>query len=238
MGNQNQKIFLSAKWENLALITYGIPPEILLQYMPKGLEPDTISGKAFISLVAFDFFETKVKSVKIPFHVNFPEINLRFYVRHKEKRGVVFIRELVPKFFIAHIANILYNENYKSIKMSSSVEKNEKIIVEHKIRAEGRKFMMSIEGENKPYMPSKDSLEHFFKEHEWGFGISKKGRTLVYRVEHPFWQVYPVKKYSLDLDFGKVYGKNWEFLNSEKPFNITLAAGSEIKVFSPQLFAE
>jgi hypothetical protein len=122
--------------------------------------------------------------------------------------------------------------------MSSSVEKNEKIIVKHKICIEGRKFMISIEGENKPYMLSKGSLEHFFKEHQWGFGISKKGSTLIYRVEHPFWEIYPVKKYSLDLDFGRVYGKNWEFLNSQKPFNITLAAGSDIKVFSPQLLSE
>lgn len=208
-----------------------------MQYMPAGLEPDTISGKAFVSLVAFDFLNTKVISVKIPFHVNFPEINLRFYAKSKEKRGVVFISELVPKFFIARIANMLYNENYKSIKMSSSVEINEKIIVEHKICIEGRKFKLSIEGENKPYMPSKDSLEHFFKEHQWGFGLSKKGSTLVYRVEHPFWQIYPVKKYFLDLDFGILYGKSWEFLNSEKPFNITLAAGSEIKVFPPHPLA-
>lgn len=86
-------------------------------------------------------------------------------------------------------------------------------------------------------MPSKDSLEHFFKEHQWGFGLSKKGSTLVYRVEHPFWQIYPVKKYFLDLDFGILYGKSWEFLNSEKPFNITLAAGSEIKVFPPHPLA-
>ncbi len=235
MSNLRQKLFLSARWENLVLITYCIQPEILNPYLPEGLELDILNQKAFISLVAFDFFDTKVKGLKIPFHVNFPEINLRFYVKNIKNRGVVFISELVPRFFIAHTANVLYNENYKSVKMTSLVEKNTKIFVKHEIYYERENYKISIVGENKPYLPSNDSREHFFKEHEWGFGKSRKGNTLMYHVEHPFWQIYPIKKYSLDFDFGKVYGKEWEFLNSEKPYNITLAEGSAVKVFSPQI---
>ena len=226
------KLFLRARWENLILITYSINPGLLEPLMPKGLEPDTINSNAFVSLVAFDFLDTKVRGIKVPFHVNFPEINLRFYVKTKEKRGVVFIRELVPKFFIARIANLLFNENYKSIKMTNQVEKNSTVKVKHFGFYDGLKFEIRVEGENNPYLPSEDSLEHFFKEHEWGFGKSKRGETLIYRVEHPFWEIYPVKKYSLNFDFGAIYGKKWEFLNSQRPFNMTLAVGSAVKVFS------
>jgi uncharacterized protein YqjF (DUF2071 family) len=160
------KLFLRARWKNLILITYSINPKLLESFMPKGLEADTINNNAFVSLVAFDFLDTKVKGVKVPFHVNFPEINLRFYVKTKEKRGVVFIRELVPRFFIAKIAKLLFNENYKSIKMTNQVEKNGMVKVKHSGYFEGRKFEISVEGENNPYLPSADSLEHIFKEHE------------------------------------------------------------------------
>lgn len=235
MSTGKQKLFLSARWENLVLFTYSVNPEVLHPYLPQGLEPDTINNQAFVSLVAFDFLDTKVKGLKIPFHVNFPEINLRFYVKNGESRGVVFIRELVPRFFIARTANILYNENYKSVKMKSSVEKNEKIVVNHDIFFRGNNYKINVAGENKPYLPSNDSLEHFFKEHEWGFGKSKNSNTLIYHVEHPFWQIYPVKKYFLDFDFSRIYGKEWEFLNSEKPFIIALAEGSTVKVYTPQI---
>src|SRR4030095_306783 len=107
----DKKVFLSARWENLIIISYKIDPSLLEPYMPPDLEVDTIDGNAFISLVAFDFLDTKVKGMKVPFHVNFPEINLRFYVKNKEKRGVVFIREFVPRTVIAFFANAFFNEN-------------------------------------------------------------------------------------------------------------------------------
>lgn len=216
------------------MFTYSIPPGLLNQYIPAGLEADTIGGNAFVSLVAFDFLDTKVKGIKFPFHVNFPEINLRFYVKAKDRRGVVFIREFVPRYFIACFADMFYNENYKSIKMKSSVVSNNEKIVSHNIRIGKDDFSVKLTAENKPYLPSEASLEHFFKEHQWGFGKSKSGDTLAYCVEHPLWEIFPIKNYELNFDFGKVYGENWKFLNRGKPFNITLAQGSEIRIYSAQ----
>lgn len=86
------KLFLSVDWENLILATYSIEPEIRAEYMPQELEPDAINGKVYINLIAFDFNNTKVLGVKIPFHINSTEINFRFYVKDKYRRCVVFIR--------------------------------------------------------------------------------------------------------------------------------------------------
>lgn len=227
----DRKVFLTARWENLIIISYKVKPEILESYMSRGLEADTIDGNAFVSLVAFSFFDTKVKGLKIPFHVNFPEINLRFYVKNNEKRGVVFIKEFVPKSLIAFFANLLYNENYKSIPMENHSEKKGNVFLNHTIRLKGKEYQINIEAENKPYLPSRDSTEHFFKEHEWGFGTSKKGEPMIYRVEHPFWEVYPIIKYENNFDFGEIYGRKWESLNKEDPYNITLARGSAVKVY-------
>ncbi len=230
-----QKAFFTARWENLVLVTYKVDPGFLSQFMPPGLEADTIEGSAFISLVAFDFLDTKVKGIKFPFHVNFPEINLRFYVKSMDKRGVVFIREFVPKTIIPLIANTLYKENYKCIPMKSSIEKNGRILLNHTIEFAHKEYQINIEAENKPYLPSADSIEHFFKEHEWGFGTSGKKRLLTYRVEHPFWEVYPIRKFEHNFDFVEIYGEKWEFLNLESPFNVTFAKGSEIKVYGAEI---
>lgn len=224
-------IFLKARWHDLLLITYDIDPELLNEHLPPGLEPDRREGRAFISLVAFDFLNTRVKGLKFPFHVNFPEINLRIYVKNNDRRGVVFIKEFVPRSVIQLIANMFYNEHYKSITMSSEVIKNGKVILNHKIKLGGNFFQISAEADNAPYLPEENSVENFFKEHEWGFGVNRDGKTLMYRVEHPVWKVYPLIKYSTDFDFGVIYGKKWEVLNGKQPYNVTFARGSEVKVF-------
>ncbi|HEY3250397.1 MAG TPA: DUF2071 domain-containing protein [Ignavibacteria bacterium] len=229
------KLFLKARWEHLILASYKVDPALLLEYLPQGLELDTIDENAFVSLVAFNFADTAVKGIKVPFHINFPEINLRFYVKDKQRRGVVFIREFVPRFFISLFANVLFNENYRSVPMKSKLEINRADIkCSHEIKLNGNLYYVSLESENKMSIPPQDSTGHFFKEHEWGFGRTRKGKTLVYKVEHPFWEVYPIVNFEHNFDFGRIYGDKWKSLNNEAPYNITFAKGSQIKVYSAQ----
>lgn len=231
----SRKEFISARWLNLVLISYKVPCEILKPFLPNGLELDTINSDAFASLVAFDFLDTRVKGFKIPFHINFPEINLRFYVRDKERRGVVFIREIVPKRIIALVANTFFNENYTALTMKSRVNIADSISIFHEIIHDDEKYSIRVLAENKPYLPGKNSTEHFFKEHEWGFVKNKNGLTQVYRVEHPIWDVYPFKSFEHNFDFGIIYGSQFAFLNEAEPFNVTVAKGSAVKVFGGEL---
>jgi uncharacterized protein len=230
------KLFLTAEWRNLILITYKVPEEILTPHLPDELELDTIGGNAFVSLVAFDFINTRVKGRRIPFHVNFPEINLRFYVKEKEsgRRGVVFIREFVPRFFISFVANRIYNEPYKSIKMKSVVSVNEVVQVKHTLKYRGREFFISAEAKKEPYIPDENSKEHFFKEHSYGYGTNRRGETLVYKVEHPVWNVYPLITCDNNVDLEHLYGTKWSFLNGAEPYSVMLAEGSHIRVFNAE----
>lgn len=225
-------VFLTAKWNNLINITYAVDPEILLPFLPEGLSLDIIDGKAFVSFVAFEFNNVRVKGFKIPFHKNFPEINLRFYVNKNGKRGVVFIKEFVPKFFVAFIAKTIYNEPYSAIRMRNTLENSANmILVKHSFCVQNQWFNISVTAEKKSSIPSSESMEHFFKEHDIGFGKDKNNKTLEYLVEHPVWEIYPNAKVESTICFEKIYGKKWAFLDSEKPFNILLAKGSEVKVF-------
>ena len=233
--SETMKVFLSAKWNNLINITYAVDPKVLLPHLPKGLNLDMVDGKAFVSFVAFEFNEVRVKGFKIPFHRNFPEINLRFYVNKNGKRGVVFIKEYVPKYLVALIANKIYNEPYSAIKMQSSNQKTEEDIkVMHTFCINKEWFNLAVIAEKTSYLPEKDSIEHFFKEHEIGFGKDKKNTTLEYKVEHPVWEIHAIKNVESTICFEKIYGAKWAFLDLEKPFNVLLAKGSEVKVFDKQ----
>jgi uncharacterized protein YqjF (DUF2071 family) len=77
------------------MLNYEVEPERLMPLVPKGTELDTHDGKTFVSMVGFLFLNTRVMGLAIPFHRDFEEINLRFYVRRKAedgwRRGVVFV---------------------------------------------------------------------------------------------------------------------------------------------------
>jgi uncharacterized protein YqjF (DUF2071 family) len=232
------KPFLTAEWKNLILLTYSVEPNLLEAHLPLGLELDIYKGKAFVSFVAFEFRRTRVKGIPIPFHINFPELNLRYYVRQRRpdgsyRRGVVFIREFVPKRMIALVANRVYNEPYRATPMwtDSHVEEG-RLIIQHRMKYGGQEHSWRFVAKNAPFTPPENSTEHFFKEHEWGFGTNHRGQLMHYQVEHPVWRIFPLEeRFELKVDFGVLYGETWSFLNHNIPYNIMVAEGSPIKVF-------
>ncbi len=129
--------FLKAEWRKLAIANYIIDKDYLTEFVPIGTELDLWNGKCFVSLVGFMFKNTKLLGIKIPFHVDFEEVNLRFYVKRLEngewKRGVVFIKEIVSKRALTFVANTVYNENYETMPMSHNWSENEDLrVVEYK----------------------------------------------------------------------------------------------------------
>jgi uncharacterized protein YqjF (DUF2071 family) len=225
--------FLTARWSNLCLLTYAVPPGLLERRLPRGLALDLREGRAFVSLVAFNFLETRVLGVGWPGYRDFPEINLRFYVRDGEERGVVFIREFVPRRLVAFLARAIYGEPYVAARMASRVEEDGgRISIEHRLTFGGRENRLSVVGRKPAARPEATSVEHFFKEHEWGFGTGRRGGECVrYRVEHPCWDCYAVESYALDWDWGAVYGEEFAFLGSATPCSVIVAVGSGVSVF-------
>lgn len=225
--------FLHAHWSNVAIISYEVPPDLLAPHVPQGCELDLLRGKAFVSLVAFDFDDVTVKGWHIPFHSSFPEVNLRFYVKRGLQRGVTFIREFVPKPLVAFVAKRFYNEPYETVKMKCDIHRTSQgFHVEHDMYAAGhtQKIVVATTQEP-PLLPNAESDETWFKEHEWGFGTNRKGQMTQYRVAHPQWLTYHILWHEVKMDWKRVYGEKWKILKGAKPANVLLAQGSEVTVF-------
>ncbi|MCB9224962.1 MAG: DUF2071 domain-containing protein [Crocinitomicaceae bacterium] len=227
--------FLKAEWRKLAIANYLIDKDILNNYLPFGTELDLWNGNCYVSLVGFRFVNTKLLGIKIPFHVNFEEVNLRFYVKRFEngewKRGVVFIKEIVPKRALSFVANTVYKENYETLPMShiSEEEVNHRII-EYKWRKNKIWYSFKIIANIDTSGIKPNSETEFITEHYWGYAKVNNNKSNEYQVTHPRWEVYETKEYDIKVDFGTVYGKEFEFLNSSDPISVMLAEGSEITV--------
>jgi uncharacterized protein YqjF (DUF2071 family) len=228
--------FLTAHWSNLLLLSWPVEPELLANRMPPGCTLDTLDGRAWVSLVAFDFLDTRVLGLPWPGYRDFPEINLRFYVRRDGERGVAFIREFVPLRAVAWIARAAYNEPYAVARMTSAVERvGETIAARHVLQRPGSYGAIRVVADAAPHLPPPDGPDHFFKEHDRGFGTDRKGRCVRYTVEHPPWQVYPVRDAHLDWDWTGAFGEPWAALQKAPPQHLCFAVGSRVAVYRPEV---
>jgi uncharacterized protein YqjF (DUF2071 family) len=232
--------FLKAEWRKLAFINYQVDPKKLEPYVPEGTSLDFWNGNCYISLIGFLFQHTKLLGkFKVPFHVNFEEVNLRFYVKREvndqKRRGVVFIKEIVPKPAITVVANSLYNEHYQALPMRHRWLLDQdpfEVAYSWKAGNQWHHFSVAAEPEAQP-IPEGSETE-FITEHYWGYNRVSEKETVEYRVSHPRWLYYPAKDYNLDVDFEQTYGSAFAFLNNAKPTSIMVAEGSPITVESRQ----
>lgn len=228
--------FLKAQWKNLIMLNYEVDPEILKPLLPAATVLDLWEGKCLVSMVGFMFQETSVLGIKWPFHVNFEEVNLRFYVKHfdgKEwKRGAVFVSEIVPKPIIAVIANTLYKEHYSAMPMRHSVTPAvngfTSFLYEWKKKGRWNKLGATVNNTFENIVA--DSSEAFIFEHYWGYNSLSVTKTMEYQVEHISWQVAQVKDYVFDADVTALYGKAFEPYLTVKPHSVFFANGSDISV--------
>ncbi len=219
------------------MVNYAIDPKILKKYLPHNTELDFWEGKCYVSLIGFMFLNTKVKGVKFPFHVNFEEVNLRFYVKRNvegesARRGVVFIREIVPKHLLTFIANKLYKEHYVTMPMHHEwKEENDGLRISYKWKKE-QWYSCQVHASSNLQAILPGSEEEFITEHYWGYSKLSESKTLEYRVNHPRWEVYPIHSYAVEVDFRALYGEDFGYLNQQKPDSVLLAEGSQIQVFN------
>jgi uncharacterized protein YqjF (DUF2071 family) len=226
--------FLKAEWRKLLMVNYGVADSVLEPYLPDKTELDHWNGRSYISLVGFMFLDTRLKGLPIPFHRNFQEVNLRFYVRRKEKeewkRGVVFMKEIVPKRAMTFIARSIYRENYETMPMKHEWRSaGDQVVVQYSwkkngwnsIRATARSLLHPI---------SAGSEEEFITEHYWGYARVGSTKTTEYKVEHPVWEIYKVEDYTISVDFENIYGREFRFLKDLTPLSVFLAEGSHISV--------
>lgn len=235
-----QKIFLSATWQYLAMINYEIDAAILQPYLPPYTVLDVFEGKVLVSVVGFLFNNTKVQGVKWPWHTNFEEVNLRYYVKYFDgkqwKRGAAFISEIVPRSIIVRTANLLYNEHYSTASMFHSIQEvNNQLLVKYNWRKKNGSWN-SIEIQAGIALQNiiAGSEAEFILEHYFGYNGLNKNTTIEYAVEHPRWQIYPVHKFLLTCDVQQLYGQAFvPFIKDVEPHSVFLAKGSDIIVRKP-----
>ena len=227
--------FIKARWENVIMANYAIDPEILMPYLPKGVELDEYNGNAYLSLVGFTCRDTRLFNIPLPFIGSMEAVNLRFYVKRtvndEVRRGVVFINEVIPNSLVALTANLIYKERFKvrRTKRNIRVDQAEKKVV-YKWRVNKKWNRICAQAMAEGVCIRDNSFEEFICEHYYGFSCVNKKCSMEYKVEHPRWNIHYVKDFDIHCNFQKLYGDQFRTLDKISPHSVMMAEGSDVSV--------
>lgn len=236
-----QRAFLTAEWRYLVMLSYEVDPRVLAPLVPAGLTLDRWRGRALVSVVGFRFLDARVLRVPVPWHRDFDEVNLRFYVRRDAadgvRRGVVFVRELVPRAAVALTARLAFNEPYRALAMRSAVpaqpaEAPGRLTYEWRVDGGWQRLAATAEG--RPALPGPGSEEAFVTDHRWGFTRQRDGDTYEYEVAHPPWRVWRATAPVLAAATARLYGPAFARPLADPPLSALIADGSAVIVSRPR----
>lgn len=235
---RSERVFLSAEWLDLVFLNYVVEPTLLHPYVPQGTTLGSFRGKTYLSLVGFRFCKTKLWGrVAVPLHTDFDEVNLRFYV-HREtqsepRRGVVFIKEIVPKPAIAITARFVYGENYVSFPMQHKISTaKDGLEVEYSWKQGSGRSRIFARSNVAPKLPAPNSLEQYITEHYWGYSRQKSGNSLEYHVSHIPWSIRFASEARFAGDASELYGKEFGEVLSREVDSAYIANGSAVEVYA------
>ena len=237
---QKKKVFLTAEWRDLVMLNYDVDPGLLNDYVPRGTVLDFFEGRTYVSLVGFRFLRTRLFGfAPVPFHADFDEVNLRFYVRCKEagedRRGVAFIAEIVPKRVVAQIARLAYGENYVCLPMKHCIRSNGTCkAVEYEYAFNDGWCKLHAHTALPPAPAEPGSLEQFITEHYWGYSKQGNRCSLEYRVSHSPWNVWSSESAGFQGDASGLYGVALAKVLQRRPDSAFIADGSPVTVFTGQ----
>lgn len=233
------KTLLTAEWTNLLVATFETDKNLLQKFLPAKTELSDWNGKHFMSIVGFMFSKPRLLNITSPFYRKFEEVNLRFYVRRKEKNkwknGVVFIKEIAPSPLVGLVAKWLYHESFISLPMKHNLnitdaERN----IEYRWKIGHSWNYIKIQA-SLSHSLSPHTIEAFIADRHWAYTKAGDHRTFEFEIEHSPWNIFPSHSFEMNLDAAKIYGSEFAEYFHQKPLTVFLMDGSQTKVSYPKL---
>ena len=216
------------------LVNFRAPASRLASLLPPACELDSWDGRAYVSLVALRMERVRIRGLALPGLTAFPQVNLRFYVRHAGRPAVCFVQELVQNRLLVAGARWLYGEPFRAGYIRSEVmDRPDGTTLACHFGRDRPEAHLHVSGGPLLPAPAGDTFAHWLKERTRGCRAGAGGRVRTFDVTHPPWAVRRVEAVRLDACFADLYGADWSFLDGARPASVVYAEGSEVSVSMP-----
>lgn len=179
---------MKQQWGDLLFLHWEVDYDEMRALIPPELEIDTFQGKAYIALVPFDMKGVTGRGCPAPPALSdFPEFNVRTYVKKDGKPGVWFFSLDITNGLAVWAARNIFHLSYRKAEMSYQAKDKTIHFTSHYSEAE------TFAAEYTPLQkitPFADSFDHWATERYCLYTRSSSGKLYRGEVQHPKWDLY------------------------------------------------
>ncbi|MEN9440428.1 MAG: hypothetical protein RLZ33_504 [Bacteroidota bacterium] len=192
MPQENWKFY--QEWNDAVFLHWQVDLEELKKIVPEDLEIDLFEGKPWISLVAFNMENIRPHYLPALSVVsNFPEINIRTYVKYKGKAGVHFLSIEAAKKVSSKIASILSELPYRYSPMKRT---HNSFVSENTSFGDSFQAVYSV-GKS---LEHKDEIDLWLTERYALFQHTNENMN-AFEIHHVEWPVYQIEMNELKVNY-------------------------------------
>ena len=182
------------RWTNLAFLHWPVDPAIVRPLVPAQLSLDTFDGQAWVGVVPFRMEDTRVRfTPAVPGLSEFPELNVRTYVRVGDRAGVWFFSLDAGNPVAVRGARWLYNLPYFDAEMSIEARGEGVAYRSERVHRDAppARFRAVYEPVGPVYMATPGTLDHFLVERYCLFNVDRNGDAGFMDIHHHPWPLQP-----------------------------------------------
>jgi uncharacterized protein YqjF (DUF2071 family) len=178
------------RWHQLLFMHWPVKAGVLRELIPSALELETFEGEAWVGVVPFRMSGIRHRWFPpVPGTSAFPELNVRTYVRHRDRHGVWFFSLDAANWLAVRAARIGFHLPYFDAEMSCESEGKDVVYSSRRThrgapqcRFEGRYRAV---GEVKK--SERGSIEDFLTNRLCLFSADRKGQVYRGDIAHAPW---------------------------------------------------
>jgi uncharacterized protein len=180
---------MTQTWHDLLFAHWRVDRSELRSKVPPAFELDLFWGEAWIGIVPFHMTNVAPRGVpSLPWVSEFPELNVRTYVRVGDRPGIYFFSLDAGSTVAVHTARTLLNLPYHAASMvvsrtqTGGVEYDSSRSSDPTAEFRGRYAPIGS-----PFVADKGSLEYFLTERYCLYHVNHQGVPYRLEIHHPPW---------------------------------------------------
>lgn len=216
-------------WRDLLFLHWPVDPVEIRKYIPDELELDLYNNRAWVGIVLFKARGTRPRFMPpIPGSANFLEVNVRTYVKYKNKTGVYFFSLDANSKLAVEIASFGGFLPYRKAKMSFTKKKGQVIFTSETAAKKGTEEKIALNYRILPQPAVSNELEKWLTE-RYSLWTKPGHQLLRLDIAHKPWKLKYVQGAIEENTMASYLGKNFK---SGKPM-AHYAEMKKVRFFPP-----
>jgi uncharacterized protein YqjF (DUF2071 family) len=221
------------RWVDLLFMHWPVPAETLRPKIPAGLELDVFEGRAWVGVVPFGITGLRPRFLPpLPYFSNFPELNMRTYVRHNGKPGVWFFSLDAGNFFAVWGARFSFHLSYFHARMRCAREGERVVYGSRRIHSGAREadFKADYAPTGAVFHASPGSLDYFLTERYCLYSADGRGNLYRADIDHLPW---PLQRAEAEVQTNTMARASGIELPETAPL-LHFAARQDVRIWAPE----